>query len=162
MLEAFRPASLITLPTNYGGGIPFERRKLDSGSENEHHLFTAKGKQMKFCTQCSNFLYEMVEHDNKAYLKCRACPYEEEVTKENPIVYEHDLQQDTSVQYSINPYLKYDPTLPRFKNMTCLNPTCATQGKESDIVGVKLDSVNVTWMYQCAVCDAMWKQNARS
>ena len=116
-------------------------------------------KQMKFCKQCSNFLYDISERDGKAYLKCRACPYEEE---SGVVIYEHDLQQDTSVQYSINPYLKHDPTLPRFKNMVCLNPTCATQGKESDIVGVKLDSVNVTWMYQCAVCDAMWKQNARS
>ena len=118
--------------------------------------------KMKFCAKCSNFLYEIIERDNKAFLKCRSCPYEEEVTKENPVVYEHDLQQDTSVQYSINPYLKYDPTLPRFKTMACLNPACTTRGKESDIVGVKLDSVNVTWMYQCAVCDAMWKQNARA
>jgi len=117
---------------------------------------------MKFCTKCSNFLYDINERDGKAYLKCRSCPYEEETTKENPIVYEHDLQQDTSVQYSINPYLKYDPTLPRFKTMVCLNPTCVTRGKESDIVGVKLDSVNVVWMYQCAACDAMWKQNARA
>ena len=114
---------------------------------------------MKFCKDCSNFLYDIVEHDGKAYLKCRACPYEEQ---SSAVIYEHDLHQDTSVQYSINPYLTHDPTLPRFKNMVCLNPTCATQGKESDIVGVKLDSVNVTWMYQCAVCDAMWKQNARS
>ena len=114
---------------------------------------------MKFCADCSNFLYDIVEREGKAYLKCRACPYEEE---SDTVLYEHDLQQDTSVQYSINPYLKYDPTLPRFNTMTCLNPTCATQGKESDIVGVKLDCVNVTWMYQCAVCDAMWKQNARA
>jgi DNA-directed RNA polymerase subunit M/transcription elongation factor TFIIS len=89
---------------------------------------------MKFCRDCNNFLYFIEEREKKAYLKCRSCPYEEEITKANPIVYEHDLHQDTSVQYSINPYLKHDPTLPRFSNMICPNEGCATRGKDSNIV----------------------------
>jgi len=117
---------------------------------------------MKFCTRCNNMLYSIEEREEKAFLKCRSCPYEEEITKENPVVYEHDLEPDTSVQYSINPYLKYDPTLPKFTNMKCPNVTCETRapGKESDIVGIKLDAKNVIWMYQCAVCNATWKQSA--
>jgi DNA-directed RNA polymerase subunit M/transcription elongation factor TFIIS len=116
---------------------------------------------MKFCRHCRNFLYDIEEREKKAFLKCRSCPYEEQVTKENAVVYEHDLQQDTSVQHSINPYLKHDPTLPRFENMVCPNKECPTKGGESDIVGIKLDSTNVAWMYQCAVCDTTWKQLAR-
>ena len=106
-------------------------------------------------------LYDIVEHDNKAFLKCLMCPYEEEITKRNPVVYEHDLQQDTSVQYSVNPYIKFDPTLPVFRNMVCPNEDCATRGKESNIVGMKIDATNVMWMYQCRVCDKTWKQFAR-
>ena len=113
---------------------------------------------MKFCTKCNNFLYHIEERDHKAYLKCRSCPYEEEVAA---VVYEHDLQQDTSIQYSINPFTKYEATLPRFTNMVCPNKTCPTQNKESDIVGIKLDAVNVLWLYQCAVCETTWKQLAR-
>ena len=116
---------------------------------------------MKFCQQCNNMLYSIEEREGQAFLKCRSCPYEEPITKENPVVYEHDLQQDTSVQYSINPYLRYDPTLPRFTNMVCPNDTCTTRGSESNIVGIKLDSVNVLWLYQCAVCGVTWKQFAR-
>jgi len=116
---------------------------------------------MKFCKDCNNMLYSIEERESKAYLKCRSCPYEEEVTKTNPVVYEHDIQQDTAVQYSINPYLKYDPTLPRFTNMVCPTETCPTRGKEANVVGVKLDPVNVLWLYQCAVCDVTWKQFAR-
>lgn len=116
----------------------------------------------KFCSQCNNFLFaieeRVVDGARKAYQKCRSCPFEREVGK---TVYEHDLRQDTSVQHSINPYLKYDPTLPRFTNMVCPNATCPTQGKESNIVGIKLDPVNVAWFYQCAVCSATWKQFAR-
>ena len=120
---------------------------------------------MKFCSQCNNFLYSieerMVEGTHKAYLKCRSCPYEEEIGAMNPVVYEHDLRQDTSVQHSINPYLKYDPTLPRFTTMVCLNQACPTQGRDSNIVGIKLDPVNVSWFYQCAVCNTTWTQFAR-
>lgn len=120
---------------------------------------------MKFCNQCNNFLYSIEERaeggTRKAYLKCRSCPYEEEIGKASPVVYEHDLRQDTSVQYSINPYLKYDPTLPRFTNMVCPNASCSTRGGESNIVGIKLDPINVSWFYQCAVCSATWKQFAR-
>jgi len=66
---------------------------------------------MKFCKQCNNMLFDIqTDPDTRtATYKCRACPYEEPISKENPVVYEHDLQQDTSIQYSINPYLKYDP-----------------------------------------------------
>ena len=118
---------------------------------------------MKFCVQCHNMLYDIkvAEGGTEAAYKCRACPYEEKITSENPIVYEHDLQQDTSVQHSINPYLKYDPTLPRFTNMVCPNDTCSTRGSASNIVGIKLDAVNVVWMYQCAACSTTWKQSAR-
>lgn len=116
---------------------------------------------MKFCQQCNNFLYSIEEREKKAYMTCRSCPYEEEVTKASPVVYEHDLRQDASIQHSVNPYLKYDPTLPRFTTMICPNDSCATRGKDSDIVGIKLDPVNVAWMYQCAVCDTTWKQLAR-
>jgi DNA-directed RNA polymerase subunit M/transcription elongation factor TFIIS len=116
---------------------------------------------MKFCPQCNNFLFPIEEREKKAYYTCRSCPYEEEITKANPVVYEHDLQQDTSIQYSINSYLKYDPTLPRFTNMVCPNKDCPTQGKESMIVGIKRDPVNVAWFYLCAACDEKWNQLAR-
>ena len=106
-------------------------------------------------------LHDYVEKKDGMVWKCRSCPYEEPITKDNPVVYEHALQKDTSVQYSINPFLKYAPELPRFTTMTCKNTQCSTRGKESNIVGIKLDPVNVVWMYQCAVCDTIWKQNAQ-
>lgn len=116
---------------------------------------------MKFCTKCHNMLYEIKVDDGGAKYKCRACPYEEPIRRDNPIVYEHDLQQDTSIQYSINPYLRHDPTLPRFTNMVCPNSTCPTRGSASNIVGIKLDATNVVWMYQCVACGETWKQSAR-
>jgi DNA-directed RNA polymerase subunit M/transcription elongation factor TFIIS len=116
---------------------PFLTHKYVNVELKTNSVSLGERQAMKFCTQCSNFLYDIVERDSKAFLKCRSCPYEEPILKENPVVYEHDLKQDTSVQYSINPYLKYDSTLPRFTTMVCPNQTCSTRGKESDIVGIK-------------------------
>lgn len=105
-------------------------------------------------------LYQIVERDKRAFLKCRSCPYEEEIGKENPVVYEHNLQQDTSTQYALNPYMKYDRTLPRF-NIQCPQENCPSRRKPaSEIVGMKLDPVKVLWMYQCVDCDHTWKQTA--
>ena len=126
---------------------------------------TKNTSKMKFCTLCGSFLYDMVEKDAQMVLKCRdpACTYEEAVTKENPIVYDHTFTQDTSIQLSINKNLKYDSRLPSFDTMSCFNDRCTTRapGQKSQIVGVKLDAVNVVWMYQCKVCDTQWKQNAK-
>jgi DNA-directed RNA polymerase subunit M/transcription elongation factor TFIIS len=124
-----------------------------------------KTSTMKFCQQCESFLFDTVERevDGKrvAFHKCRACPYEEPVTKANPIVYDHRLHQDTSTQYTINPYIEFDPTLPTFTTMVCPNDTCPTRGKESSIKGIELDAETVMWYYRCTVCKETWKQLAR-
>jgi DNA-directed RNA polymerase subunit M/transcription elongation factor TFIIS len=124
-----------------------------------------KTSTMKFCRDCSNFLFDTIEREvegkRTAFRKCRSCPYEEAVSKANPIVYDHSLQQDTATQYSINPYIEYDPTLPTFTTMVCPNGECATRGKESSIKGIKLDASTVMWYYRCTVCKETWKQLAR-
>ena len=113
---------------------------------------------MKFCDTCENMLYSIEERDGGAFYTCVTpdCKYEEKITNKTPIVYEHNLRQDMSIQYSMNPYLKLDPTLPRFTTMVCPNKACHV--KTPDVVGVKLDATNVVWMYQCAHCDTTWKQ----
>lgn len=106
-------------------------------------------------------LHDYEEREGSLFHKCRACPYEEEVTRENPVVYDHSLQQDTSIQVSINPFMKDAEVLPRFSNMVCINETCPTRNGPSDIVGLELDAKNAAWLYQCAVCESTWKQSAR-
>jgi len=112
----------------------------------------------EFCKKCRNMLHNYEERDVVMYQKCRACPYEEPV---NSMVYERNLYNDTSIQISINTFMKDTDVLPRFENMVCKNETCPTQGRLSNIVGLKLDPVNVIWLYQCATCGATWKQAAR-
>ena len=123
---------------------------------------------MKFCPTCRNMLYAIDEATNDegqkfAVLSCRKCEYTESVTRDNPLVYEHVLREDKSDRLALNPYLKHDPTLPRFVEIVCPNAECPTKkGAVPDVVGVKLDARNVVWMYQCANCDFTWKQSARA
>lgn len=123
---------------------------------------------MKFCPVCNNVLYSIEEDstskgDPFAVLNCRKCDFKEQVSRDNPIVYEHLLKEDTSSKLVSNPYLKYDPTLPRFSEILCPSKSCPSKsGSKSDVVGVKIDKQNVTWVYQCALCDTTWKQNCQA
>ena len=71
---------------------------------------------MKFCTKCDNMMYNIEERSGSAFLKCRQCEYEEPITKENPVVYEHDLLQDTSIPYYPNNEVYYDKLLDKIKD----------------------------------------------
>jgi DNA-directed RNA polymerase subunit M/transcription elongation factor TFIIS len=111
---------------------------------------------MKFCKLCENMLYALEDGDaGSVQFKCRKCEYSEPITRENPIVYEHNLKEDMAARLVVNPYLTEDPTLPRFETITCPN------GHTGNVVGVKVDTQNVVWMYQCGECKTTWKQASR-
>jgi len=112
---------------------------------------------MKFCPLCENMLYVSDGTSEGVGFKCRKCDYVEKITAENPIVYEHNLRGDTASKIIVNPYLTQDPTLPRFTSVKCPTAGCPSD----DVVGVKVDSTNVVWMYQCAICKVSWKQSSR-
>lgn len=115
---------------------------------------------MRFCPDCKNMLYTIEEEEGGGIqLKCRKCPY----TEASPaLLYEHNLREDTTARLVVNPYLTHDPTLPRFTTIECPNEECGSRNgsEDPDVVGVKIDAVNVVWMYQCAVCSTSWKQEA--
>jgi DNA-directed RNA polymerase subunit M/transcription elongation factor TFIIS len=114
---------------------------------------------MKFCPDCKNMLYTLEETEGAGInLKCRKCPYSEQASA---LLYEHNIREDTAARLEANPYLTQCPTLPRFKTIQCINESCPTRGGESDIVGVKIDTQNVVWMYKCAICSTAWKQQSR-
>jgi DNA-directed RNA polymerase subunit M/transcription elongation factor TFIIS len=121
---------------------------------------------MKFCPSCHNVLYGIDEDADStgkkfAVLQCRRCPYKEPVSQDNPVLYEHSLREDKTGRLAVNPYLKDSPVLPHFKEIICPNAECPSKsGAPPDVVGVKIDPVTVTWMYQCVNCGQSWKQNA--
>ena len=123
---------------------------------------------IKWCPSCRNMLYgieeDVVDGEKTAVLSCRKCEYKEALTQNNPVVYEHILKQDTTESLILNPYLKYDPTLEHLTNIVCPNTGCPsnTADVKSDVVAVEVNEKKLVWMYQCANCDEMWKQNGRA
>ena len=118
---------------------------------------------MKFCPVCRNMLYgideEVVDGKRTAVLKCRKCSYNQPITKNNPVVYEHILKEDKIANLILNPYLKYDPTLDHLTNISCPNASCPSKsGQASDVVPVKINAKELIWLYQCVNCEATWTQ----
>ena len=103
---------------------------------------------------------DTVDGKKLAVLSCRKCSYNEPVSSENPLVYEHILREDKTARLALNPYLKNDPTLNHLTNIVCPNVECPSRSKGlvPDIVSVKIYEKKLIWMYQCVHCDAMWKQ----
>jgi hypothetical protein len=42
------------------------------------------------------------------------------------VIYNISYKSDSISKYTDNDYLKYDPTIPHLKSMSCINPTCAS------------------------------------
>jgi DNA-directed RNA polymerase subunit M/transcription elongation factor TFIIS len=117
---------------------------------------------LEFCPDCENMLYILEElptegGEEGVRYRCRKCPFSKVINHEHPLLYEHNLKEDAAARIIENPYLTRDPTLPRFDTIQCPTEGCPSK----DVVGVKLDKANIVWMYQCAVCNAAWKQVAR-
>lgn len=121
---------------------------------------------MKFCPLCRNMLYtideETIDSIKTAVHKCRKCEYLEKVTRENPIVYEHSLNEDKSTRLVMNPYIKNDPTLDHLSNVVCPNKQCPSRigNAKPDVVAVEINDKQLIWMYQCVNCETTWKQSS--
>lgn len=113
---------------------------------------------MKFCPDCENALTDIRDDAESGGVgfRCRKCTYTETINHSNPLVYEHNLREDMSARIVANPYLSKDPTLPRYV-MKCTKEGCPSE----EVVGVKVDTKNIVWMYQCTTCNTSWKQASR-
>lgn len=107
-------------------------------------------------------LYDIQEGTDGAYFKCNKCSYTEALTSDNPIVYDHSMKTDNTSAISINPYLRFDPTLEHLKTVVCINEKCPShKGAEPDVVAIEVNSSKLVWMYQCTNCYETWSQSAR-
>ena len=120
---------------------------------------------MKFCIVCNNMYYIRINEDNQNSLVyyCRNCKHEDTTfTEDNICVNKINLKGATQeLQYNINKYTKYDPTLPRVNNILCPNPDCQTNKKadtvEREIIYIRYNDVNMNYIYLCPTCDTVWK-----
>lgn len=70
---------------------------------------------------------------------------------------------EQSFQHVVNPYTKYDPTLPRKSHILCPNAQCTTNvdGSNREILCIRYDHEQLKYIYLCATCDTTWKASVR-
>jgi DNA-directed RNA polymerase subunit M/transcription elongation factor TFIIS len=115
---------------------------------------------MKFC-QCGNMLYVSVDSaDKKLEYYCKTCNNREKKDAQESELIISDNKIDDTIKYSkyINKYIKYDPSLPRVNNITCVNTNCTKKHDQmSEVIFIKYDAVNMKYLYYCVHCDNFWK-----
>mgnify|MGYP006125447249 FL=1 len=120
---------------------------------------------MHFCSNCGNMYYIQLDGDTNLMYYCRKCGFQDKnISKDiaNLCVSKTHLSKNTKM-YSqvINKYTKLDPTLPRIKNMLCVNNDCPsnseTPNENHEIIYIRYDDTNMKYVYLCCSCDNTWK-----
>lgn len=118
---------------------------------------------MHFCENCDNMYYVHIDSNTSTITHfCRNCGNTSDAILSNTnTVYEYDVDKTSAFKLanSINQYTKYDPTLPRTKNIQCPNKECASNTNSdtsNEVVYIKFDEKNVKFIYLCCHCDKSW------
>ena len=116
---------------------------------------------MNFCKECQNQLYISVNGDNLVH-KCNNCNYEqvEDYSTSARLIASNTLSEDTSgyTRY-MTKYIKYDPTLPRVKNIVCVNESCnKPHDTDNEVIYIKYDYKNLKYLYFCCHCEHFWRR----
>jgi len=121
---------------------------------------------MHFCDKCENMYYIKISEEKKDALVyyCKKCGNEDtNVNEDNMCVLNTNFKKkDTKYKHIINKYTKFDPTLPRAKNMKCPNEKCKSNSKDmskkenSEIIYMRYDNTNIKYVYLCSICDSTW------
>jgi DNA-directed RNA polymerase subunit M/transcription elongation factor TFIIS len=124
---------------------------------------------MHFCEKCQNMYYlRMSEaNENELMYYCRNCGYEDKNLHQDMICVSTEHIQDQSETFDtiLNPYVKYDPTLPRVYHISCVNNECQsnkpTSPEQKHILYIRYDEGSMKYIYMCALCDSHWKSDIK-
>lgn len=104
-------------------------------------------------------LYDSV-NGSKLLHKCKNCSYECEVdyaTSAVCVVSNSVAGEKASYNRYMSKYIKFDPTLPRVKNIVCVNEKCTKKSdQDNEIIYIKYDYKNLKYLYFCCHCDEFW------
>jgi DNA-directed RNA polymerase subunit M/transcription elongation factor TFIIS len=127
---------------------------------------------IRFCPVCRYYLYLHVDFlkesgaddsekgGGELYRICRNCGYNEKDEK-GGLVSEILVKERSAEAYKIliNEFTKKDNRLPHIRGfLKCPNVSCVSnKGQESDIIYLKDDPVNLSYIYMCNHCDFHWR-----
>lgn len=128
----------------------------------------ANKSSMRFCPVCRYYLYLQIDnpsaHDpSEQSLKriCRNCGFNEK-DEQGGLLSEILVQERSSEGYKIlvNEFTHLDPCNPHIRGvLKCPNSDCQSNldaGRESDIIYLQYDKVNLLYIYICNLCQTRW------
>jgi len=114
---------------------------------------------MHFCSECGNMYYVRIseDDDNKLIYYCRKCGHLDDIITEENICVSKTILKQGKQKFSniVNEFTKFDPTLPRIKNIKCPNVNCE-EDEDKEIIYMRYDDNNMKYVYICSVCDTIW------
>lgn len=119
---------------------------------------------MEFCKVCHNMLYLKTEQDNALTRYCKCCDF----TQQDPPTLGRSIcvtktmyaEDDLLYMQHNNPYLRFDPTLPRVQdpNIVCQNADCPGSRETSQMIYVKYHPVQLRYFYVCDLCGQSFRK----
>ena len=123
---------------------------------------------MRFCDGCNNMYYiktkEEEENDStKIVYYCRNCGKEDENIEQNYVVSSFNKSDNLSDNSFVNPFTKFDLTIPRVNTIKCINPECKSHkdDSKSHVLLIRTDEVNMKYLYLCSICETKWKSDIK-
>lgn len=117
---------------------------------------------MKFCDVCENIYYLKISDEDKSLIYyCRKCG-DTKKQETNECIKEVTYTKEKDSDLDINTFLKYDPTIPYSRTITCPNSSCETNQSQKEkplnkVIYYRYDEEQLKYMYMCTVCDSSWK-----
>jgi DNA-directed RNA polymerase subunit M/transcription elongation factor TFIIS len=114
---------------------------------------------MNFCDKCNNLYYLHFSDEKSLYYYCRNCGDEKGNVNIDDLCISSYEEKKNQAFSKINEYTKYDPTLPHSHTIRCPNQECKSNkdnSVESDVIYLRVDDVNMKFMYLCVNCDTNW------
>lgn len=123
---------------------------------------------MEFCHFCNNMLYIKDDPDDAFDVKlyCKNCQFQKPLSdsKQTKLVIQNIYNANNVIDYKniLNENIIHDPTIPHIDNIKCPNEGC-TKPKDAgnDILYIKIDTVNLKFIYYCTYCKQFWENNLK-
>jgi len=153
------------LPSSTGKNIACvknELKKLSLHIVESYKLQLHNTLIMEFCSICQNMLYMKTEEGGSLVRYCKHCGNNikteanaGQALKVSSTMYSEDKL--LFVQHQ-NPYLRFDPTLPRIRDpaVQCPSKTCTGPRDAPQVVYVKYHPVHMNYLYCCDYCGETW------
>jgi DNA-directed RNA polymerase subunit M/transcription elongation factor TFIIS len=117
---------------------------------------------MEFCEFCENMLYIKDADDDSFNVKyyCKNCHFEKPLSIDNTstLIIQNKYLANVNFKNVVNKNIIHDPTIPHIDNIPCPNTECCKPiEKSNDIIYIKVDNINLKFIYYCVYCKEFWE-----